>query len=100
MSGVETAPAALIAGASEEDITANAVSVNTFKEKNGKLYSRILLATSDCAEGYSSVASQVVQTFSPIGTEKFGDGRIAILALEAKFRVDGVFRMHELHDKC
>ena len=98
MSGVETAPAALTAGASEEDITAHAVSVSTFKEENGKLYTRILLATSDCA-GYSSVASQVVQTFAPIGTEVFGDGRSAILALKAKFRVDGVFRMQELHDK-
>ena len=99
MSGVETAPAALTAGVSEEDITAHAVSVNTFKEKNGKLYTRILLATSDCAEGYSRVASQVVQTIAPIGTEEFGDGRSAILALEAKFRMDGVFRMQELHDK-
>ena len=33
MSGMETAPAALTAGASEEDITAHAVSINTFKEK-------------------------------------------------------------------
>ena len=100
MSGVETAPAALTAGVSEEDITAHhAVSVNTFKEKNGKLYTRILLATSDCAEGYSSIASQGVQTLAPIGTEELGDGRSAILAMEAKFRVDGVFRMQELHDK-
>ena len=38
MSGVETAPAALTASASEEDITAHAVSVDTFKEKNCKLY--------------------------------------------------------------
>ena len=99
MSGVETAPAALTAGASEEDITAHVVSVNTFKEKNGKLYTRIRLATSNCAEGYSSVASQVVQTFAPIETEEFGDGRSAILALEAKFRADGGFCMQELHDK-
>ena len=99
MFGVETAPAALTAGASEEDITPHAVSVKTFKEKNGKLYTRILLATSDCAEGCSSVAPQVVQTFAPIGTEEFGDGPSAILALEAKFRLDGVFRMQELHDK-
>ena len=72
---------------------------NTLKEKNGKLYTRILLATADCAEGYSSVASQVVQAFAPIETEEFGDGRSAILAQEAKFRVDGVFRMQELHDE-
>ena len=99
MSGVETAPSVLTAGASEEDITAHAVSVNTFKEKNSKLYTRIRLATSDCTEGCSSVASQVVQPFAPIGTEELGDGRSAILALETKFRVNGVFSMQELHDK-
>ena len=55
-SEVETAPAALTAGASEEDITAYAVSVNTFEEKNGKLCTRILLATSDWTEEHSSVA--------------------------------------------
>ena len=72
--------------------------MNEFKEKNGKLCTRMLLATSDCEEGYSSVASLVVQAYAPIGTEEFGDGRKAVLALEAKYRVDGTFRMQELHD--
>ena len=69
-----------------------------FKEKNGELYKRLYLATSDCPDGFSSTASQVVQSFAPIWPEEFGDGRGAFLALESKYRVDGAFRMQELQD--
>ena len=70
-----------------------------FKEKNGKLYTRQYLVTSDCPDGFSSTASQVVQSFAPIWPEEFGDGRGAFLALESKYNVDGAFRMQELQDQ-
>ena len=53
------------------------------KERNGKLYTRLYLATSDYPDGFSSTASQVVQSFAPIWLEEFGDGRGAFLALES-----------------
>ena len=66
-------------------------------KNNGKLYTRLLLATCDCPEGYYTVASRVVQSFAPIGTKEFGDGRGAFLALEANYRVYGACRMDQLH---
>ena len=71
----------------------------SFKKKNSKLYTRLYLATSDCPDGVSSTASQVVQSFAPIWPEEFGDGRGAFLALESKYNVDGAFRMQELQDQ-
>ena len=62
------------------------------KNKNGKLYTRLFLTTSDCPDGFSSNASQVVQSFAPVCLEEFGDGRGALFALESNYRVDGVFR--------
>ena len=62
------------------------------------LYTRLLLATSDCPERYSSAASQLVQSFAPIGTEEFDDGRGAFLALKAKYRLNGTCRMQQPHD--
>ena len=59
----------------------------------------MLLATADCREGYASVAAQVVQAYAPVGTAEFGDGRGAVMALEAKHRLDGESRMQELHDQ-
>ena len=59
----------------------------------------MLLATADCREGHASVAAQVVQAYAPVGTAKFGDGRGAVIALEAKYRLDGESRMQELHDQ-
>lgn len=48
----------------------------------------------------NSVASQSVQMmYAPIGIEEYCDGRSAIVAVEAEFRVDGVYRLHELYDK-
>ena len=40
--------------------TSQGAAALAFKEKNGKLYTRLLLETSDCPEGYSNAASQVV----------------------------------------
>ena len=70
-----------------------------FKDKNGKLYTRLYLATSDCPDGFSSNASQVVKSFAPIWPEEVGDGRGAFLPMESKHRVDGAFRMQELQDQ-
>ena len=47
MSGTETAPAALTDG-TPGNIAAQETAALAFKEKNGKLYTRLLLATSDC----------------------------------------------------
>ena len=93
MSGAETAPETPQAGAGEEELTAHRKTLLKFHERNGKLYTRLLMATSDGPEGYSSPASQVVQQYAPLGTEEFGNGRGAFVALEQKYRVDGVFRM-------
>ena len=98
MSGTKTAPAARADG-TPGNIAAQEAAALAFKEKNGKLYTRLRLVTSDCPEGYSSAASQVVQSFAPIGTEVFGDGRGAFLALEAKYRVDGADGMQPLLDQ-
>lgn len=60
MSGAKTAPAITGSGA---DATARAeyrTNLAKINGKNGKLYTRLLLATSDFPEGYSSPASQVV----------------------------------------
>ena len=98
MSGTETIPAAL-ADSTPGNVAAQEAAALALTDKNGKPYTRLLLVTSDCPEGYSSAASQVVQSFAPIGTEEFGDGRDAFLALEAKYRADSAFRMHELQDQ-
>ena len=42
---------------------------------NGKLFTRLLLATADCREGYARVPAQIVQAYAPVGTAEFGDGR-------------------------
>ena len=59
----------------------------------------MLLAPANCREGYSSVATQVAQAYARIGTAEFGDGRGAVVALEAKYRGDGESRTQELHDR-
>lgn len=54
--------------------------MRSFNEKNGNLYTRLLLGTSDCPDGFASVASLVVQeAYAPIETEEFGNGRQAVL---------------------
>ena len=59
----------------------------------------MLLATADSRDGYVSVAAQVVQAYAPVGTAEFGDGGGAVMAVEAKYRLDGESRMQELHDQ-
>ena len=41
----------------------------------------------------------VVQTFGPVGTEEFGDGRKASVALEQKCRLEGGHRMGQLQEQ-
>ena len=95
--GMKTAPAALEEDATQLQRTQYAKETRRF-EKNGKLFTRVLLATADSRDGYGSVAAQVVQAYAPVGTAEFGDGRGAVMALEAKYRLDGESRMQELHD--
>ncbi|CAB1115932.1 unnamed protein product [Ectocarpus sp. CCAP 1310/34] len=75
MSGAEIAPAPLPAGATDTQIAGHEKIALKFKEKNGNVYTRLLLATSDGPDGYSSPASQVVQQHGPVGDEEYGDGR-------------------------
>ena len=81
MSSVETAPAALEEDATQLQRTQYAKETRRFEEKKGKLFTRMLLATADSRDGYASVAAQVVQTYAPVGTAEFGDGRGAVIAL-------------------
>ena len=99
MSGVETAPAALDEAATQHQKKQHANECRRLDEKNGKLFTRMLLAIADCRDGYASVAAQVVQAYAPVGTAEFGNGRGAVMALEAKYRLDGESRMKELHDQ-
>ena len=58
----------------------------------------MLLTTDDSRDRYASVAAQAVQAYALVGTAEFGDGRGAVMALKAKYRIDGESRMQELHD--
>ena len=49
-------------------------------------------------KGVLVVAAQVIQAYAPAGTE-FADGRGAVMALEAKHRLDCESRMQQLHDQ-
>ena len=99
VSGVETAPAALEEDATQLQRTQYTKETRRFEEENGKLFTRMLPATADSRDGYASVAAQVIQAYAPVGTAEFGDGRGAVMALEAKYRLDGESRMQELHDQ-
>ena len=83
MSGVESAPAALEEDATQLQRAQYAKESRQFEEKNGKLFTRIFLATADCRQGYAFFAAQVVQAYAPVGTALFGDARG-----EAKYRRD------------
>ena len=99
MSGLQTAPAAPEEDAPQVQKEQYAKESRRFDEKNGKLLTRMLLATADCHVGYASVAAQIVQAYAPVGTAEFGDGRGAVMAFDAKYRRDGKSRMQELHDQ-
>ena len=98
MSGLETATAAPEEDATQVQKAQYARESRRYDENNGKLFTIMLLATADCREGYASVAAQVVQAYAPVGTAEFGDGRGAVMAVAAKYRLDGESRMQELHD--
>ncbi len=95
MSGIETAPEAP-ASSTDPDAAAFATKKRDFQRKNGRLYTRLNLATSECEQGFSSAASQVVRSFGSTRPGEFGDGRGAFLALDAKYRRKGMYRLHEL----
>lgn len=58
-----------------------------------------MLATVGSREGYGSVASHVVLAYTLVLTAEFGDGRGAVMTLEAKYRLDGESRMQEMYDQ-
>ena len=100
MPGVATAPAALEEDGSQLQKMQSAKGNHRFEEKNGLLLTRTLLTTADSRYGYgSSVAAEVLLAYAPVGTTEFGGGRDAVMALEAKYRLDGESRMQELHDQ-
>ena len=45
------------------------------------------------------MAAQVVQAYAPVGSAEFDDASGAVMALEAKYCLDGESRMKELHDQ-
>ena len=98
MTGIETAPE-VRTETSENERAAEQAALAAFEEKNGRLFTRLQLATSDCAQGFMSAAAQVVQSFGPIHPKEFGDGRGAFLALESKYRREGIYRMQQLQSK-
>ena len=98
MSGTETAPEAPVDGTADA-VAAYETKKRAFKQKNGRLFTRLDLATSDCDEGFRSAASLVVGNFNAVYPEEWGDGRAAFLALEAKYRKTGAFRMQELQQQ-
>lgn len=104
MSGAEAAPAGLTDSASTDDprrIRGICKTRSTKKTDNCCKLDCFCtsVATSDCAEGYSSVASLVMQRYAFIRLEEFVDGGSAVRALQEKFRANGAFRMQELYNQ-
>ena len=66
MTGTETAPE-VREDATETERAADHAALKAWEEKNGRLFTRLQLATSDCDEGFMSAAAQVVvvRTHSP-----------------------------------
>ena len=67
MPGLETAPAAPGEDATQVQKARYAKESRRYDEKNGELFTGMLLATADCREGYASVAAQAVQAYAPVG---------------------------------
>lgn len=85
MPGVKTVPPELEDAAPSATAHTRYGGLKSEYDKNlGILFTRFLMATIESSAGFSSVAAQVIQTFAPIGTAKFGDGHGAVQALEAK----------------
>ena len=69
MTGIETAPEERTE-TSENERAAEQAALAAFEEKNDRLFTRLQLATSDCAQGFMSAAAQVVQSLGPIHPKK------------------------------
>ena len=98
MTGIEKAPE-VRTETSVNERAAEQAALPAFEEKNGRLFTRLQLAIYDCAQGFMSSAAQVVQSFEPIHPKEFGDGRGAFLALESKYRREGIYRMQQLQSQ-
>ena len=99
MSGLETAPAAPAEVAIQVQRAQYAKESHCFEEKHGNLFTRMLLATADCRDGYNSAPAEVVLVCAPVGTAEIGDSRGAAMALEPKYRLKGESRKRELLDQ-
>ena len=66
LSGLETAPAAPEEDATQVQKAQYAKESRRCDEKNGTFFTRMLLATADCREGYAGDAAQVVQAYTPV----------------------------------
>ncbi|CAB1112895.1 unnamed protein product [Ectocarpus sp. CCAP 1310/34] len=96
--GVEKAPSDLGPSATPDQTSAYQSALEGYQGKNGQIFARLMLATSETG-GYQSAASQTVQAYAPIGSSYNGDGRGAFLALERKYQATGVYCTQELHEK-
>ena len=96
--GIETAPEERTE-TSENERAAEQAALAAFEEKNDRLFTRLQLATSDCAQGSMSAAAQVVQSFEPVHPKEFGDGRGAFSDIESKYRREGIYRMQQLQSQ-
>lgn len=96
--GLETTPAAPEEDATQVQRAQCAKESRRHEEESGTLFSRILLATGDCREGYAYVCSHAVQEYARVGISDFGCGHGAVMVLEDKHRFDGESRMRELRD--
>ena len=96
--GVEKAPTDPGPSATPNQTLAYQTALEGYQDKNGQIFTRLMLATSETG-GYQSAASQTVQAYAPIGSSYNGDGRGAFLALERKYQAAGVYRTQELHEK-
>lgn len=99
MSGAETAPKELgEVTTSRRVLNTRHVSSRLPRKTISSLQECFYVVTAHSPQGYARPAAQIVQSYAPIGTKQFGDERGAVLALDAKYRLDGVSRMQHLHD--
>lgn len=99
MTGAETAPEELGEGATDTQRLEHTKALREYCEKNGKLLTRLLPATSDHAGGYSSTAAKLVMAFAPVeDADDKVDGRGAVITLNTKYQRHGEARVHDLHD--
>ncbi|CAB1097980.1 unnamed protein product [Ectocarpus sp. CCAP 1310/34] len=87
--GVEKAPSDPGPSATPDQTSAYQSALEGYQDKNGHIFTRLMLATSETG-GYQSAASQTVQAYAPIGSSYNGDGRGAFLALKRKYQAAGV----------